>query len=174
MTITLQNLFATALLLLPLAASSAVSPVSVRVEQISKTETGKNDRTQHRSLKIILNNGSTEEKPNLVVKYWIFGKAVTGGDVVVLDKGERPGSVKAHASAIVETSAVTAHSVEAHTEKKKKVEASGEKIVGYAVQVFDGETMLGEAYEPLSLKEQIAKAGSNPAAGASESDKKKK
>ena len=166
----------TLLVLAALAISAAAepSPIRIRVEQVNNTDNGKFSKTQRRQLKVHITNGAAEDKPALRVKFWIFGKAERGNDLVVIERGEEPAAVKSHATEVVETKTAKAHSVEEHYELKKasrtrdgrdrgvqlgkKIPASGERIVGHAVQVFDGATMVAEAYEPLGMRDEIGKA----------------
>src|SRR4029453_15945282 len=124
-------------------AFAQVSPVSMRVEQVSKTENDKYKHTQKRSLKISLTNASQQERAGLTVRYYFFGKSVGDNDVIVMDKGEKQARVGWTKTEIIETPAVTKTAVEAHSEKGaggkagKKVEASGEKLVGYGAQLYE-------------------------------------
>ena len=148
-------------------ARAEMSPFRVRVEQVSKSETEKYSKTQKRSLKIFVSNGS-KEPVELIAKYWFFGRELKGKDVLELDKGEKPVSTKAMGTEMVESAVVSAESEEEHyagggsskgrSSAGKKTEASGTKILGYAVQVFQGTKMVAETYEPLSMKEQVGKA----------------
>ncbi len=159
---------ASALVFVP-ALRAEVSAISVRAEQISKDENSKFTKTQVKTLKIILNNSSAQDVDGLLVKYYFFGKAVNDHDVVILDKGEKAASVKAHGSEIVESASMTAKSTEAHQtgspngKKKggkggaapKKVAASGEKVTGYGVQVLDKGKVVAEYFSAPSLKQEV-------------------
>lgn len=163
-------------LLLPLAcallvvlspARAEISPFRVRVEQVAKSESEKHTKTQKRSLKIFLSN-SSKEPAELIAKYYFFGREASGKDPVKLDEGAKAISSKPLGTEMVESAIVTATSTEEHYGSSsqgkgkggsgKKVEASGTKILGFAVQVFQGEKMVAESYDPPSMKEQIAKA----------------
>ncbi len=147
-------------------ARAEVSPFRVRVEQVSKSDSEKHSKTQTRSLKIFVSN-SSKESAELIAKYIIFGRDVKGNEVVKLDEGAKAVSSKPLGTEMAESAAVTSVSQEAHSTGSskggkgggaKKTEASGTKILGYSVQVFQGEKMVAEAYDPLSMKEQVTKA----------------
>ena len=151
-------------LLLPatLSVRAEVSPVRITVEQISKTEskdkTG-HDKTQVRSLKIQLDNNSTQALDGLVVKYWFIGHPVSEHAAKPIAEGERKSSLTPRGKDVVESETVSKHFVEAHVEKKGKatvkVPASGEKIVGYAVRVMKDNKAIAEYYSDPAYKALI-------------------
>ena len=136
------------------------SPVSLRVEQLNKTDNEKDKKTAKRSLKIHLSNSSAEPL-ELKVKYALFGRSAATGDIQSVDAGDRPCPVKARASEIVETTEATAVFVEAKNDRGKRKPASGMRFIGYGVQVFIGDKMVAEAYDPLSLKESWNKVATS-------------
>jgi hypothetical protein len=146
-----------------------VSPISMRIEQVTKSETEKFKHIQKHSLKFFLTNGSSQDRSGLVVRYFFFGKEAGSNEAILLDKGERPASVASHKTEIVETPVVSKTFLEAHydtgkggaqnkgaTKLGKKVEASGEKFVGYGGQLFDKETLLAEYFSEPSFKPLVA------------------
>jgi hypothetical protein len=164
-------------------AYAALNPITVRVEQKNKTQSDGPKTTQSRSLKVLLANSSKQDYSALNVKYFLFARDVESKNLVLLEKGERPADLKGMNTATVETPEVNAQFTDEHSTggrkfgtqassggssnfaKGKKVEAAGQKIVGYAVQVFDkAGKLMGEAYEPLSMKEQVSKAAGAAAA----------
>jgi hypothetical protein len=153
---------------LPLCAD--VSPIHMDVEQKSKTEMKPKtiwDKTQVRSLTIALTNNSNESFDGLVVKYWFFGRDAKGQDVKVMTHGERKSSLGPRGKDVVESETVSSSYVEAHTEvsrgksrgrsqgTSKRVPASGNKIMGYAVQVLQGDRVLAETYSEPSYKQRL-------------------
>ncbi len=148
--------------LLP-AAHAQISPIRVRVEQVAKSETEKFAKTQKRSLKIFVSN-SGKEPAELKAKYWFFGREAKGNDVVKLDEGEKPVSVKALGTEMVESATISATFEESHSANYNKgkpgkpTEATGEKILGFSVQILQGEKVVAEYSDPPSMKEQIGKA----------------
>jgi len=136
------------------------SPVSIQVEKAGKLESKEKEKskTERRTLKITVMNTSKAEV-TVKVKYTWFGHAIGSHDVVIVDQGDRDATVKPSGSEIVETPATSVTSIEAHYgPDKKKVDASGNKILGYAVQAFIGDKMVAENYEPESMKDQVGKA----------------
>ncbi len=164
-----------ALLAAPLHA--AVSPIHMDIEQHSGTKqpqakAGKRAQganTQHRSLTIKLSNNSAEPIDGLVVKYFFLGHDVKDHNVKVLKQGERKSSLSPRGSDTVESEEVTSVYTDAHSEAKKgkgkskggskKVAASGQKIIGYAVQVFNGSKVEAEYYSETSYKAKVLAAG---------------
>lgn len=173
--------FAAAFIALSVGAQAQVSPFRVRVEQVAKSETEKFTKTQKRSLKIFVSN-SSKQPAELTAKYFFFGRELKGKDVVTLDEGAKALSSKPLSTDMVESGIVTSVSEDEHStgyssrnygqnrgnsgsnrgSAPKKVEASGTKILGYAVQIFQGEKMVAESYDPPSMKEQVGKAAPAP------------
>ncbi len=156
-------------------AQAQVSPFRVRVEQVNKSDNEKFNKTQTRSLKIFVSN-SSKEAAELIAKYVFFGREIKGNEVVKIDEGEKAVSVKPLGTEMVETGSATTKMEEAHSASTgkgkggggnssgkgnspgKKVEASGHKFVGYGVQVYQGDKLVAESYDPLSGKEEWTKA----------------
>jgi len=153
------------------ARSAEISPFSVRVEQAANTDTDKFKKTQEKKLKITVSNSSSADA-NLIVKYFFFGHGAKDHEIEVIDKGDKAASVKSHATEVVETPKARATFTEAHYESKKsggggnqgrgggqqlgkKIEASGNKITGYAVQVLNGGTVVAEYFSEPSLKASL-------------------
>ena len=159
----LPSLILTLVSALTLSLRAEVSPIRMSVEQISKTEVkdkkNTHDKTQVRSLKIQLDNGSPQTFDGLVVKYWFLGHAVADRTIKPIAEGERKSSLAPRGKDVVESEVVSKHFVEEHMEKKgkasAKVPASGEKIVGYAVRVLQGDKILAEYYSEVGYKTLI-------------------
>ena len=164
-------LLCTAILGLSPLLRAESSPVSIEVKQESKTETSKDKltKTQRRTLKVSLVN-STKAEVTAKVKYAFFGHGMKEHDLTMLDSGDRDATLKPSGTETVETPPTSiAYSDEHYDAKaKKKIDATGNKVVGWGVQVFVGEKMVAEAYEPLSMKDQMGKA---PAAKKEEAKK---
>ena len=163
--------FLPALLALAFAAHAEVSPLRMRVEQVNKTDTEKSAKTQKRSLKVTVSNSAKQDFSGLKLKYTTFVRDMKNKDLLILDEGEKSADVKAMGNEIVETPTVTASSVEEHYEGKmgkggkssgKKVPASGYKMYGYGVQLFEGGKLVAEEFNPPSLKEEASKLVSVP------------
>ena len=161
--------------LIPFSATAQVSPIRAAVEQISKSEskdkTG-HSKTQVRSLKIRLDNNSNESFDGLEVKYWFFGRGMKESQVKVLKSGERKATIGPRGKEIVDSEEVSSSYVEEHYEtqrggggnrgggnnrggRAKKVEASGEKISGYAVKIMKDGKVMAETYSEMSFKDKL-------------------
>lgn len=160
-------LFSTALLLTTiLTASAQLSSIRMEVTQVQKTESSgkqKEIKSQKRSLDITLHNMSRVDNNNLVAKYWFFSKNLKSGDVGILVHGERKIAVPAGKKETSNSEQANAVHTESHFAGDgkgggKKVEASGEKMAGYAVKLMDGEKVLQEVYNPPGMKEKLAAA----------------
>jgi len=141
------------------AAPPAPSAIEARVEQVSKMTVPKGaaSRTQTRFLKVFLSNASHDEV-SLKIKYAFFGHGVKDHDDFVVTEGEKDATVKPAGITEEDTPSATA----TETRAIKKTPASGTVIVGYGVQVFLGDKMVAESYEPSSLKSQMGKAPPAP------------
>lgn len=155
------------------ACGVEVSAITVRVEQFAKGDHDKFAHTQEKSLKVFLTNGSDRDFEGLRVKYFFFARDLKGGDLTLYERGERSANVAAHATMMIETPAATTRYTEEHAQgnpfggkgkrsggggkaqKTKVIEASGQRIVGHAVQVFTGGKLVGEVYSEPSLKAKI-------------------
>ena len=155
----------------PLALAEP-SGLSVRVEQATSVDAARFKKTQEKSLKIFLTNGSSADMEKLKVKYYFFGHGTKDNEAEVLDSGVRGASVKAHATETVETPAAKATMTEEHYDSKqtratrnqpsrvqlgKKIGASGEKFTGYGVRVYEGEKVLAEYFSEPSLAEKAGR-----------------
>ncbi len=143
----------------PAPARMEASGISIRVEQPSKTDNDRVKKTVTRSLKVSVSNSSTEAL-ELKVKYAFFGRDTVDKDIKILGEGDRPASVKPRSTEIVETNTATAVMNDATTDPRtrKRTPASGTKFVGYGVQVFNGEKLVAETYDPISIKDSWGKA----------------
>ena len=152
------------------ASALEVSPISVRVEQVAKSDHEKFAHTQKKSLKVFLTNGSDRDYTALRVKYFFFARDLKDGELSLYEKGEQKTDVAAHATVVVETPAATARYTEEHTQgnpfggkgrkgaggkKAKTIPARGQRVVGHAVQIFTGGKLIGEVYSEPSLKAKI-------------------
>jgi hypothetical protein len=162
---------------------AAVGPISITVEQNSKTrqpqakpgKPAQGAKTQVRSLTVRLSNNSAESFDSLVVKYWFLGHDMKDHNIKVLKQGERKSALVPRGRDTVDSEEVTSAYTEAHSEVTKgkggkggkggskgggvkKVAASGQKITGYAVQVVNGTKVEAEYYSEPSYKEKVAAA----------------
>jgi len=151
---------------LTLATHAEVSPIQMSVEVSNKTVSqpkDPHDKTQTRSLKISLDNNSTQTFDGLVVKYWFVGHTEGSHEAKILKEGERKSSLNPRGKDVVESEVASSHFVEEHYQvakggkggKPAKVPASGEKMTGYAVRVMKDTKVLAEYYSEPSVKEVI-------------------
>ncbi len=186
--------------LLALHANAAVSPVSLAVEphDSSKRPKGKPGQSsqsniqQHRSLTIKLTNISSEPVSGLVVKYFFIGHDMKDHKMKVLQHGERKADLPTRKTETVESEEAVNAYTEAHTamskskgnskgksgnrSSAKKVAASGQKVMGYAVQVFRGGKLEVAEYSADSFKEIVGTSApsiSEQSADPSKAPKKK-
>lgn len=150
-------------------ATAQVSTVRLRVEQVSKNDKTSYKTVQSRSLVVYLTN-SAQLPADAVVKWAVFGRDIKTKDVVTIEQGEMKSSMKASGAEKLQTPVVQASSEEARVGSKGKNEAAGNKIIGHGVQVWQGDKIVAELYEPLSIKESFGKA---PAAVPLDKQKKK-
>ncbi len=142
------------------------SLISVRVEQVSDDKRTHFDESQKKSLKVYVTNGGAQDA-SVKVKYYIFAKDIKGKDTIVFKDGELPATVKSHATETVLTPEVVAKSVEQHRQGNtlggngrfahagKEVQASGDKIVGYGVQVRQDGKVVADYFSEPSLKTNV-------------------
>lgn len=144
-------------------ALAQASSVSVRVEQVNKTErddSKKYKRTYSRALNIFVQNGAAE-LTDLKVKYVIFGREADGL-MVTLGEGEHMVSARPRMNEKVETKSTTVTFEDEHLDKGKKIPDTGYRIIGHGVRVFQGDKVVAESYDPASLKAEWGKTGPVP------------
>lgn len=132
--------------------------VTVQTENERKNLKGTHtDRiTEHKTLAIRM-TGKILNPENRVVRWTIYGKDLQSNKIATLGTEEFPlvlgqdGS-QAVASKRVSTTFTPDH-ILSHGKNREggKVAAEGVKYLGYAVQVRDGEKIVGEASDPLGV-----------------------
>jgi hypothetical protein len=142
-------------------AHAQTSPVRVQVAQTGKIDTISYKTVQTRTLTITVSS-SAAEPLNLKVKYAIFCRDITNQEVYTLTQGELPVTVKARGVEKVQSMTASAAAEEARIGSKGKSDAFGYKIVGQAVQVLNGDAVVAEYYEPVTIKESFGKAPPAP------------
>ena len=143
----------------PPAAAPAPSAIALRVQQSNKMVAPEKSltRTQSRFLKLFLSNASHDDVA-LKIKYAFFGHTVNEHSDFVVLEGEKDATVKP--AGITEEDTPTATVTETRASKNKP--ASGEVIIGYGVQVFQGDKLVAEAFEPSYMKDLMGKAPAAP------------
>jgi hypothetical protein len=133
----------------------------IRVQVTVQTETDRKnlkgthtDRiTEHKTLTIRL-TGKVQNPETRVVRWTVYGKDLQTNKITTLGTEEAPvvlghDGTQAVASKRVSTTFTPDH-ILSHGKKREggKVAAEGVKYLGYAVQVRDGEKIVGEASDP--------------------------
>jgi hypothetical protein len=113
---------------------------------------GKPTTTQTKFLKIAVTNPNPKDLGEVTVTYWVFADDKDANQVVCVAKSEKKVSLGASKKEVIEGDKVKIASVGAHIENRKPVKASGQKYLGYAVQVALGSDIIGEAYDPKDMK----------------------
>ena len=112
--------------------------------------------TEKKTLQITVANLTGTVYPALKVKYCLFGKAADDKKVSATRSGDEDIKLASMGKTKVESAPVSFVFTPRHSEKAGKsnvtVPAAGEKYAGYGIQVFNGETLLAEAVEPVDLK----------------------
>lgn len=153
----------------PTPNHAEVSPVRVRVELTSKNDTTSYKSVQSRTLNIIVSNSSSELL-DLKAKFAVFGRDIKTQEIVTIEQGEIPVSLKARGTEKVQSQTAHAVAEEERVGSKGKSEAFGYKIIGQAVQIMKGDIVMAESFEPASMKDSFGKA---PMALKPEKKKKK-
>ena len=146
----------------PAAAEMPAGPVRVAVQQESKSDNKGFTKVQHRVLKITLTNSGPDSLP-LRVKYAFFGRAAKGHDTIVIDHSDLTTQLQPKSDQTLTTASQSATFVEEHFDKKKKIEATGQKFTGYGVKVYQDGKVIAETCEPLSMQDDLAKMPGLPA-----------
>lgn len=138
-------------------ASAQVSPIRLRVEQQSKSNTASYKSIQSRSLTVHLTN-SAPQPADVIVKWAVLGRDIKSKDIVTVEQGEMKSSMKASGGEKLQTPVAQAAAEEARIGSKGKSDDIGTKIIGHGVQVFQGDKLVAEFYEPASIKASFWKA----------------
>lgn len=171
--------------IIALHATAAIAPVSrvnISVEQHSSSKLPKatpghppvSNIAQHRSLTIRLTNITGEPIDGVVVKYFFIGHDMKDHKMKVLQHGERKATLAPRKTEAVESEEAVNTYTEAHSEAAKskggskgkskggtrttKIPASGQKVTGYAVQVFVGSKLETEEYTTPSYKQVVGES----------------
>ena len=131
------------------------SPVRISVQQESKSDNQKDKKVQSRTLKITLTNSGADSLP-LRVKYAFFGHGAKGHDTIVIDHSDITTQLQPKSDQTLTTKTQTATFTEAHMDKKTKVEASGQRFIGWGVKVYQDGKVISEACDPPSLQDDMA------------------
>jgi hypothetical protein len=150
-----------------LYAQSAPGSDRVRVEVTEDTKTDREnikgthtDRlTVHKTLQLRL-TGKPKSPETRVVRWTIYGKNLPANDLATVATDQFSLSLAADGTQAVTTKRATmTHTPDhilSHGKKREggKVAAQGAKYLGYVVQVFDGEKLVGEKSDPPGLEKR--------------------
>ncbi|MEA3211397.1 MAG: hypothetical protein QOE70_4454 [Chthoniobacter sp.] len=128
--------------------------------------------TQNKTLQIAI-SGKPRSSETRTGKWTVYGRDLKGHEVTVLGSGEFKLDLPASGQQKTASTKITTTSTAAHTvataaassnkakggnvPKAKKVEAAGVKYAGYGVVVKDGDKIVGEAFDPVGLKQEVNK-----------------
>lgn len=160
--------------LLPILASAhgVLGSVMVLVkEQVKNESKSKNSGSQAVVLEITL-NGKPQNPENRTLKWSAYGKDQKTGDVVAMESGEAKVNLEFGSTQKISTQKITTTYTEKHTTssssgggrgrtrrvKYTEVPGSGVKYYGYGVQVFDGDEVAGEKFDPAIIEKKLSPA----------------
>lgn len=167
---TLAFLFAFGAATSALALDKVGIAVNVRTDGKAMGEQKGNAEEQKRFLEITLTNRTREELTGLVVKWAVFANDLEANETVKAGSGQVKSSVYFQRPEVVQSQTVTMKYTPRHAERSssgkgrsgsnrkatyKTVEAKGTRYKGWGVQVFQGSTMIGEAYSTPELKSEM-------------------
>ncbi len=167
--------------LVPVAAHAQLLPttqqlnkvdVRVNVKTEGKAFDGKGaGEQQKRSLEITLTNKTREDLSGLKVKWVMFSTDLKSDKVGKAGSGEVNSNISAGRSEVLEGKTVTMNYTQKHTvrdnagqnnnrnnnnrnnnNRVKTIPASGDRYRGWGVQVYEGGTLVGDAYSTQDLK----------------------
>ncbi len=125
--------------------------------------------TQNKTLAIVI-TGHPRSSENRVIKWAAYGRDLKSHNLSTLGSGEIKLALvndrQTVESKTISTTSTPEHYVASKSSgrsssrsksKPKKVAAEGIRYVGYSVQVLDGRTVVGEASDPIGIKQEVAK-----------------
>lgn len=153
-----------AISLIPIAAEAAPT-VSVEIKKVDtspkpkpgvKPKLGAKE-VEKNKLSINLRNGSTQDYKGLKVNYYFFSKNAGEPGIEILKQGSAPADLPPSKTATVESEEATVEFSPAYTDRKAgRIKAAGAKFAGHAVQVFNGDALVGEAFSSEQMKKVLA------------------
>jgi hypothetical protein len=131
--------------------------------------------TQDKQLEITMANGTPTEYKGLTVKYYVFAKDLTSKEVSIPKLGKQNVDLPGLGSVKVKSATVVTTYSEQYSKKSQGeiefVPEKGQKYIGYGVQLFSGDTLLAETFEPPDLKSKLGTAWIEPVGGSKKSKK---
>lgn len=168
----LAVLVASSALLAAPDASGQFGPVSIKVTAKGKAAhkasgSTSEQHTDEKLLEIVLQNSTGKPYGDLTVKYQLFAVDLKSKAISVLRAGEKKVELAPAATVTVESESASATYTPEHSRRSGRrstqVPAEGQKFKGYGVQVFQGDTLLAEVFNPPTMKQHASAA---PAAAA--------
>jgi hypothetical protein len=148
-----------------------ISPVALSVNVLSSTEreVGRTPKrggvipkvevTQEKQLEIIVANRSRQELSGVVARYYVFVTDIESKETSLLRTGSRELRVPPLATSRLTSEPVTLKYTRRYQKKQRgqvvTIPATGEKFAGYGVQVYFGDQLLAEKFEPPELKAKV-------------------
>jgi hypothetical protein len=166
-------LLSAALCAMPLAPACALDKVAVtaQVHPAPHAKEAKDHESQGRILEITVGNHSHENLTNLKVKWTFFGFDLKDDEVVVAEAGTLKCSLPPNGDTTLSSKPVEFNFTRAHAQKTagkpgksgaanqagkaKQVPASGARYAGWAVQVYQADGVVGEAFSRPDLKDKL-------------------
>ena len=167
---------------LPLAASAQMASSNDRVRVVVSINSANQVKdikgasadtvTQNKTLSIQV-SGKPKSPETRVIKWAAYGRDLKNHNLSTLDSGEIKLSLSSsNGQQTAESKRIATTYTPEHSEvskssggrsssrskpKAKKVAATGIRYVGYSVQVLDGRSVVGEASDPIGIKQEVAK-----------------
>lgn len=158
--------------LVPLAAPAhpVNGGVMVQVKEQADSESkGKHTRAQSVILEITL-RGQPLKPEGRTVKWTAFGRDAKSGATSILESGGAAVDLSKGSVQLIQTKPITTTYTSSHTETKsssggrtrgrrvsvKSIDGSGVRYLGYGVQIFEGEKVVGEKFDPKSLEKELS------------------
>lgn len=163
----------------PLQAVAQISPIRIKVDVTGRMNIDrkkppkkggvipKSTVIEEKQLEITLANGTPNDYKGLTVKYYIFVSDVGSREILIEAMGKRDVDLPGLGSAKVKSEQISATRTEQYQKKSQgqvvTVPPEGRKFKGYGVQVFTGDKLLSEYFEPSELKGKIGSGFAEPA-----------
>ncbi len=132
---------------------------------------------QKEELEITVSSVSKNLPAGLQLKWFMFGRDLKSNQVNVLRSAEAKVELGQRGSQVIQSAKIEAKSTPEHSVVSrgrgrggrgggsrgsvKKVAASGDKYIGYGVQVFNGGKVVSETFYPPSLKQSVGASASS-------------
>jgi hypothetical protein len=120
------------------------------------------ERNEQKQLTVTVRNFSNKAYDGLVLRYYFFAENVESEEIVIVGTGEERFNLAPNKVTQIETKPVTLHYTQPYQKKSKGkivvMPAAGSKYEGFGVQLWFGQAVVAEKFEPVGLKKQLATA----------------